>query len=248
VIFSSFRKHWLAGFSSSGVKYVGHQQNKRRKIMPKNWALIGVCALLFAFAAEAHSQNESKPVVSLSPLTGEQLSVYRAILAGWISKDTPVVNLADRTIPYSDSGPAGTMNCGKGFDLEPLSATLVHQFQVSDLTQLGSVNINLVGPKRGKKDVKNNDPWKSIQNGQSVEDSVRNGFAHGLFTLSEIQFDKKHEHAIVSYSFVCGGLCGNGGTVVMEKTADGWREMKQCDNWISSAAQEPRCVAFASRP
>lgn len=211
-------------------------------------APLALCFALLASAGIAGAQEKAKVVVSLNPLTAEQLSVYKAVLAGWMSKDTPVVNLADRTTPLGETGPSNAPECGKGLDLEPLSTTMVHQFQVGDLAQLGSGKIVLVGQKRGEQDVKDNDPWTSIQKGHSVDDSVRNGFAHGLFTLSEIQFDKKHEHAIVSYSFVCGALCGNGSTAVMEKTADGWKEMKRCGEWISSTGAAPRCVALATRP
>jgi hypothetical protein len=208
-------------------------------------APIALCLALFAFACAADAQDGAKLAVSLNPLTAEELAVYNAVLAGWISKDTPVVNLADRTVPLGGADPAGggAPGCGKGLDLELLSPTLVHEFHVGDVAKLGSAKIVLVNSKRGDQDVKENDPWKSIQKGRSVEDSVRNGFAHGLFTLSEIQFDKKHEHAIVSYSFVCGGLCGNGATVILEKSNGGWRVAKQCDGWISLVTPRHGCVA-----
>ena len=62
---------------------------------------------------------------------------------------------------------------------------------------------------------------------------MRNGFAHGLVTLSEINFDKEHKHAIVSFSFFCGSLCGNGGTAVLEKVDGAWQRKSNCHNWIS---------------
>ena len=210
--------------------------------MPMRCGPLAVCLALIAVASPCLAQNESKVVVSLSPLTAEQLSVYRAVLAGWVSQDTPSVNLADRTVPLGGTDPANEIgrSCGKGFDLEPVSPTMVHQFQVGDLAQLGSSKIALVGEKRGEKAVRDNDPWQSIQKGRSIDDSVRNGFAHGLFTLSEIQFDREHKHAIVSYGFVCGSLCGSDATVVLEKTADGWRERNRCSEWISRAAPASR--------
>jgi hypothetical protein len=57
--------------------------------------------------------------------------------------------------------------------------------------------------------------------------------SHGLATLSEIRFDKQHKHAIVSYGFYCGSLCGNGGAVVLEKVDGAWRRKSQCGDWIS---------------
>jgi hypothetical protein len=204
--------------------------------MPRNWALFGVCAVLFAFAAGVHSEDETKPVVSLSPLTGEQLAVYRAILTSWAGDETSQLDLADRTVPSDDTSPFHDKDCGKGLDLEPASPTLVHHFRVADLSQLGSRNIRLVGTERGDKDVQENDPGHAIRNGGSIDDAVRNGIAHGLFTLSEIRFDKTHTHAVVAYSFVCGELCGNGATLILERTKTGWLPTKnRCSQWISRA-------------
>jgi hypothetical protein len=41
---------------------------------------------------------------------------------------------------------------------------------------------------------------------KQVDDSVKRAFETGLFTLTEIIFDKQHRRAVVAYSFVCGGL------------------------------------------
>ena len=99
--------------------------------------------------------------------------------------------------------------------MEPVQPNVVHSFKTDDLGRLGVSSIHLVDPNEQKKEVEKNDPGKAIRKGISVDDAVRNGFAHALFTLSEIWFDKDHEHAIVSYRFWCGSLCGNGGTEVL---------------------------------
>ena len=64
----------------------------------------------------------------------------------------------------------------------------------------------------------------------SLEWSV---FASGMLSLSEIVFDRTHHHAVVSYAFVCGGLCGNGSTLILEKDGDSWKVKKTCGGWIS---------------
>jgi len=84
-----------------------------------------------------------------------------------------------------------------------------------------------------QKEVEENDPSTSIRRGSSVHSAVENGFAHGYAWLSEIRFDKSHTHAVVSYGFRCGGLCGNGETVVLEKTNGEWKFKSQCSGWIS---------------
>ncbi len=48
------------------------------------------------------------------------------------------------------------------------------------------------------------DGRQKITEGQ-LDRSIKSAFDSGLFTLSEIVFDKEHLHAVVGYSFVCGG-------------------------------------------
>jgi hypothetical protein len=182
----------------------------------------------------AQQTRDAKPKVSEKPLTAEQLSVYKVVLGDWMAQEMPAMNLAIQTVPLEATGPEGDGDCAKGLDLEPASVAVVHRFRQQDLVQLGrDRTFTLVDPDRQRKDVENNDPEKTIRNGSSIDDAVRNGFAHGLATLSEIQFDKKHQIAIVSYGFYCGGLCGNGGTVVLEKKDSAWQRRGRCHDWIS---------------
>ncbi len=151
-----------------------------------------------------------------------------------MAQEMPALNLAIQTVPLGDTGSAADESCCKGLDLEPASPTIVHRFRQQDLAQLGpSRTLTLVDPDQQKQDVRNNDPEKTVGDGRTIEDAVRNGFAHGLVTLSEIRFDKGHKHAIVSYGFYCGSLCGNGGTLVLEKMDGVWQRKSRCGDWIS---------------
>jgi hypothetical protein len=183
-------------------------------------------------AAAAAQQNLQQPALSMSPLSAEQLSVYHDVLVAWMGREMPSVNLAARTQSLDANSMGDAKDCGKGLVLEP-SSTLVHEFHTADLLQLGGSAITLIEPAQGEKQVHANDPERTIGSGKSIEDAVQNAFAHGLFTFSEIRFDRTHTHAIVSYSFVCGGLCGHGETLILEKTSTGWRRSGQCSNWIS---------------
>jgi len=176
---------------------------------------------------------EPKPNVSDQPLAAEQLAVYSVILQGWGDDGKATVNLSIQTVPLQTSGPMGDEGCAKGLDLETASPGVVHRFRKQDLPQLGSGKIRLVDPQAQSGEIRKNDPSNTMRQGVSVEDAVRNAFAHGLVILSEIQLDKGHLHAIVSYGFVCGGLCGDGGTAVMEKTNGIWKVKSRCHDWIS---------------
>jgi len=188
---------------------------------------------------------DTKPKVSDKPLTAEQLAVYRVVLHGWMDDGKQTVNLAVQTVQLETSGPTGDEDCEKGLDLEPASPAVVHRFRKDDLRQLGSNKIGLVDPDEQMKKVAGNDPEKTVHKGLSINDAVSNAFAHGLVTLSEIRFDKEHNFAVVSYSFVCGGLCGNGGTAVMEKRNGTWTRKSHCHAWISRQAVPSRAASPA---
>jgi hypothetical protein len=181
----------------------------------------------------AQRDADSKPKVSETPLTPEQLAVYRAVLHDWMDDGESTVNLSIQTVLRGSSEP-GDKGCGKDLDLEA-EPIVVHRFRPEDLPQVGSDKIRLVNPEEQRKQIKKNDPSRQIRDG--IGDAVLNGFAHGMATLSEIQFDKKHDYAIVSYGFVCGPLCGNGGTVIVVKTAGVWSQMHGrkglCVSWVS---------------
>jgi hypothetical protein len=126
--------------------------------------------------------------------------------------------------------------CLKGIQLENL-AGLAHSFH--DLTPgvLPAKNIKLVDPKKQGKIVRDNDPDKTIRDGKSVDSAVKGAFATALFSMSEIGFDKERSHAVVSYHFWCGSLCGNGATFVFRKVDGEWKKTsRNCGGWISDSA------------
>ena len=91
--------------------------------------------------------------------------------------------------------------------------------------------MTLVDPK---KYARSNDPSNTIPKGKCVEDAVKDAFASGLFSMSEIAFDKGHHYGVVSYAFWCGVMCGNGSTIVFEKVNGEWKNANRgCGGWVS---------------
>jgi hypothetical protein len=196
----------------------------------------GALALGFAlFVACLHGQKaDANPRISQTPLTAEQLAVYRTVLVDWSGSEKFAINLAELTTVSTSPVIADSDDeavCGTGLALEP-RAGVVHRFQRQDLSQLGG-HIRLVDPDAHAQQVREHDPGDAIRNGASVDDAVKSGFAHSLFTLGEIRFDKSHTHAVVSFSFWCGSLCGHGSTILFEKKDGAWKRKKECGRWIS---------------
>jgi hypothetical protein len=195
-------------------------------------------AVLVVISLRAVAQeNAPKPRVSDAPLTSEQVAVYRAVLAVFLKGSDRVLNLANITEPFDGTDAA----CVRGLDAGAAkeSASIIHKIAPSFMAD---TKIVLVDPDRQQVTIKENDPQnlmrKAIDGHQKITDeqldqSIKSAFDTGLFTLSEIAFDREHLHAAVSYSFVCGGLCGNGDTLVLKKVGHSWKVAKRCGGWVS---------------
>lgn len=194
-------------------------------------------AILLPFAAQAQANDESKsssPTVSKKPLSDEQLNVYRDFLKVWRPAAIETLNLAFETDAFERTGTESENDCLKDFVAEATPQNVIHRFTDADVSKMGVGKIKLVDREVQRQEVASNDPVTGVQKGESVEDAVRNGFNHGLFIFSEIQFDKKHERAVVTYTFYCGEQCGNGGTVVLSRSTGIWTIISRCQQWIAS--------------
>lgn len=55
--------------------------------------------------------------------------------------------------------------------------------------------------------------------------------AGGTVTFSQVAFDQTGNYALVYLSVICGGTCGNGRLVFLNRTADGWRVEGEYTIW-----------------
>ena len=196
--------------------------------------LVAASAILVLNSLGQQGQGD-KPKVSDQSLTSEQLAVYHGLLSNWFGKEQIRINLAAVTDPPPQPDSFGyDKTCVKESDFEPLQTIAAHRIRRDDLGALGPGEIRLVDPDEGSKEVSDNDPGKAIRAGKPVDSAVENGFSHALFTFSEIRFSKDHTRAVVSFSFVCGGLCGNGSTLILARQKDGtWKKVRTCGGWVS---------------
>ncbi|MBZ5524507.1 MAG: hypothetical protein LAP21_19890 [Acidobacteriia bacterium] len=183
--------------------------------------------------------QEKKIELSKDPLTAEQVQIYRVILEHYTQNSDASLNIAVKTQAFdlTDSfvGLKAGEGCLKEIELANLkqTATTVHKL---DARVLVGKRMVLVDPEEQSALVRKNDPSNTIQGGKKVDEAVEQAFKSGLFSLSEIAFDKQHEWAVLSYSFYCGGLCGHGATVVLKKDKDTqeWKmTTRRCSDWIS---------------
>ena len=172
-----------------------------------------------------------KPVRNTNPFSADEVAIYRGILERWNSNARGLLNVSNRTFPIdrdiSDCG------CLKGIEPQTM-VSAAHSFRILTGDVLAGKNIRLVDEEKQAVIVHSNDPNNSIRGGKSVETAVNVAFSTGLFSMSEIAFDKEQRRALVSYSFVCGSLCGSGGVWLFEKVDGVWKKSERvCGGWIS---------------
>ena len=57
--------------------------------------------------------------------------------------------------------------------------------------------------------------------------------APGTITLSRIGFNKSHTEAALYYVYACGGLCADGGFMILRKKDDRWEIAVKQTEWVS---------------
>ena len=182
-----------------------------------------------------------KPKVSDQPLTPEQVAIYRVALKDYLKDSGDALNVSSTTEPFEYSKPFFHEECLGGIELEKpdAAAQVIHRL---GLDVLINPKVVLVEPEQQRAKIRKNDPQnlvkKVVDEGEAVsdkqvEESVKLAFATGMFSLSEILIDKAHQHAVVSYAFDCGDLCGNGRILLLERTGEGWKVKNTCGEWVS---------------
>ena len=202
--------------------------------------MVPVVALCLSFTARA--QNDApKLKVSGESLTREQAAVYRAVLQDVLSNSKDMLNLANTTEPIRQPGALFNGACPKTSQpqVAQYSPSAVHHL---DPALVQNMKIVLVDPGPQEEKIKKGDPAilmrRVIDDRQDVpqkqiDDATERAVKNGVLTLSEIVFNKKRNRASVSYSFVCGELCGYGNVLVLRKVGEKWKIYKTCEGWVS---------------
>lgn len=158
-------------------------------------------------------------------LTTDEVVLYKLVLAQWLGKDRHPLTLSRETYPFDVISEPPPCVCMKGFEFESLSLA---SHSVHTLTPK-------VLPRNNIRFLEEN--GAATYSSMSKEEAQRNPISdpeHGVFSLSEIVFDREHRRALVSYSYGCGLLCGSGRTLVFEKVGNEWKLQKlECGGWVS---------------
>ncbi len=165
-------------------------------------------------------------------MSGDEIAIYKAVLLQWIAGDRTALKVALQTYPLEPFSEAGSTPCEclRNIDVQTLAATS-RSFHNLPREILPRKNVRLVDADEYSKTTSSKDVGsaRDYPGDPSMAD-----VANGVFSMSEIAFDREHRRALVSYSFTCGLLCGSGLTIVFEKIDGEWRGIKvECSGWAS---------------
>jgi hypothetical protein len=206
-----------AQFAPSRLTYGAFERSSRRITRSH---MRSIYAILFvALSSSVCAAQNAGMALSRDRLTPDEIAVYQAVIMDYLRDSKGSLNVANVTVPLviPDSLIAG--GCVPSFGLEEANkrARLIHRMAPEVALNL---KVTLVDRDEQRR------KYMRFEGSEQAWDN-------GLFTLSEIVFEKDHRKAVVSRSFVCGGLCGQGQTLVLEKVAGKWKVSKRCGGWIS---------------
>jgi len=176
-----------------------------------------VCLSTLVVCVTCIAQSPQTSAFSKSPLTQDEIAIYRTFLSSYSTGVDAPINLSNTTSEFVPLD-MDIRGCLKDFPT-PMTITEVHHFgnEFSELRNIRLIDTNTHAIA---------DPGEAIKKGGSVEHSVQEGFEAGVLTISEIHFDQQHHLAAFQYFFRCGSLCGNGATVVFELRDNKWIKSK----------------------
>jgi len=188
-----------------------------------------------ALSATSIASGHEKAAKITAPLDTDGVAIYKAVIQQWNSDHTTPLNVSAKTFPLDTTfSPEGSeCGCWAGFSAKSLLKAS-HSFHILTQGDVPEAGVRLVYPNKQNAIVAQNDPSVTMRAGRPVTEAVDSAFANGLFSMSEIVFDRDHQHALVSYAFHCGSLCGNGATLVFERVNGQWKETdRMCGGWVS---------------
>ncbi len=185
------------------------------------------------------------------PFSNEDYAVYRTVLESLIDSSQHFLILVhDSTLhndPMQRREYTDTTADGKRilhvehpalFSYTPRtlpSPTEWPQFPVEEFRQeMGSVNDNSSGLDLDSIIVP---PGTTLHRSKNMDGAQKGRFFEGRrvfkFWTSRVAFTRSQDQALVYVEYTCGGLCGAGEWIWLQKSALSWRILRRYETWVS---------------
>jgi hypothetical protein len=161
----------------------------------------------------------------------QKIEIYRAFAEAY--SEGHRINLANETTRF-DAPTEAVLDCAPTVFLTTLVSRHIRTTGLKQGDFPGST-VTVVDPATHAEEMRARDPMAAIAEGTSVERAVTAAVETGLLQVSEVGFDVSGGHALMTYSFTCGSLCGHGGTALLDRVGGRWTlSSRTCGPvWIS---------------
>jgi hypothetical protein len=161
-------------------------------------------------------------------VSAEEGAIYDAVLTSWLGPkhDNQFVNQRLGPAPFA-SAPEYA-DCVEGAHFAPDSSNAPKD-KTLDASVFHPANIELIDGEKWRA----TDPGELIRRGVPVDAAVKEGTARSLITFSQVRFSLDRKDALVTFSNLCGRLCGTGFTVRMHSSGGQWKIAKRCGEYES---------------
>ncbi len=207
--------------------------------MSRILAISTLVALLVCEPSWLRCQDSDKskptlsPAESRTPLSKDEIAIYRDVLDRHMATDRKSTNISRTTFPldaaFLSNYASPDSDCLDGIHFDVSATETYHRLGPEVLPRK---NMRLVDALKQGEIINHNDPSRTIKGGKPVGTAVSDAFATGMVLLSEVLLDRERRYALVSSSFRCGVLCGSGNTDVYKKTGEEWKIYRVCSSVI----------------
>ena len=195
--------------------------------------LVGLTLLATLLAGQQAPKKAEKATATASEAwTDDEIAVYRAFLAAYPNRSGGRLRLGNRTLPLDLSERRHAHDCLGNIVLEkpgPFRST----GRSLDPAVIAGRDAVLVDPEWRPSAATAEAARGSSGIALPGEDTIPGAYLNGVLRLSEVAFDRAHRYAVLQYSFICGGLCGQGATYVFLKVDGRWGRARNCGMWIA---------------
>jgi hypothetical protein len=182
---------------------------------------------------------------SLQP-DADETEVYSVFLRQFQDTRHSKLDVARFTHAAPNMSHPGNLSCVDGLKMVEIRTPRL-AVSLEKLAETAGVPFTLVGPDNGvtkpevmppppppaAADDDSSTPEQAIAKRQRELQNMSPPDEHGLLTLSRIAFDVSRSYALLSYSYSCGGLCGEGGSLLLVKASGKWVIARRCSTQIS---------------
>lgn len=178
-----------------------------------------LAAIAFLFWSVGGHRRDERTV------RAEELAVYRSLLSDWIQSGHRQINLVSIPMPLDVAECESGISRGDSRDIGKLVS--------SDIAQLKTDRIQLLDIETSIDPSRRDEVTRNVKRGAPMSGGILGQIGDGsVLTFSTVLFDSSHQRAIAGYRYWCGGDCGHGKTLLLERRGDEWAVSKFCSRFV----------------